>query len=655
MPTVISTAAGGLYHQGTTWTGGIVPTSGDDVVIATTTGNEVLISQASGNDAKTMTINNDATLHMGSGGVLDLYGNFTGNQGGAYYSLGARLIMDEDGAGNGAQIILHTDGSTFYMRQFTYVEIGGSGDYAVGAEPIKITTSGVGVNWTYIYFYRCVGEIGNLYISRIDNGSSMCTRLTNKYRPELGDYALHLYQITVEEWTGYCMQNSESMHLHADTLITFQKPTTLPTNTVGFTNMEIMGLGKITVDLSDWTGAQSNGLFGGNVYIYGEVEIELIDDDSKARATLKGVCGLNSAVHTLDRSILRMDIYQKITVINAYGYSNHYYRLLDDGSVAAYMQGVWESGGDLEIECRNSKRLLVLQWGPSTYMWFNPLSGFRCRVSGTLTDPEDVYLGASPERVNSFTMTTNQIFINESNRKFFLDNQFNQNEPMLYSTDELLYEGILQWDFQYPANRDDTNSFILTDAEFEITTFGPGRLRIDPNGSIIMLAQPISFVNGLTGFYAEESGSGTSLYEFRVSEDGGVTWGAWKTLNDANWAAEGVFMGFGTEVIAVRLSEVGGANPIYFTRLRLPLQYKEPYVSQLNITDITTQNLGYTTDLRDIDIVLDKTTDPNHWSEIYYRKDTSVVIARKWLYKDDGTVPVDAETDLVVRRLSTKI
>ena len=83
--TITSTATGGAWSSGTSWVNGIVPATGDAVIIATTgAGNVSITASITQTAAGSVTINSGAILNVTSTGVTVSFGALTINSGGTF-------------------------------------------------------------------------------------------------------------------------------------------------------------------------------------------------------------------------------------------------------------------------------------------------------------------------------------------------------------------------------------------------------------------------------------------------------------------------------------------------------------------------------------------------------------------------------------------
>lgn len=138
--TITSTASGGSWANGGTWVGGLAPTAGDNVIIATTTGSVTIGSNVSCvnltiNSRGVLTLNGTRTLNVTgdlnmprpangytselnvNGGTLNVSGTFTMSaSSGTRYALlnittGTANLSDFSSAGNASQIIFAGSGT----------------------------------------------------------------------------------------------------------------------------------------------------------------------------------------------------------------------------------------------------------------------------------------------------------------------------------------------------------------------------------------------------------------------------------------------------------------------------------------------------------------------------------------------------------------
>jgi len=577
MGTIISTSSGGDYGVGGTWIGGIVPLSSDDVVIATTGGNKVVITDT--RQAKNLTINLGAILRGDSTGKLEMYGNFLGVAGVSWTNTGSRFEMVEDGFGNGFELDFKVSPATFEMDVYSEVDWTGPGAYTVSNEPIWIHSSAGYLE--YVWCINVVGEIHNVRIHNVRHASGVLY-VSNLYQDDLADYPMHLGQITMEYWQRRAWRGQA--YLHADTLLTYRNPVSL-SDQHGLYVGNLFGEGKVHLDYTGYTGAPTNYLivsFG----IFGSVYIDVDINPATPSFTYDSNPGADLRCH--EQATYDIET-QKAIYSSFYDDSSLIFRHTLNG-VPDYinLNIYWYSAGIVQIFCDPA--------GDTSYInlmrnhWVQK-DGFRLYLTGTCTG--DVRLDSSGDFVNDFSMKADFLIVNETGTDLDINEPINQYDPVIYATDEGLKEAQIYWSFKYPYNRDDPDFFELTNAQWSLSNL---RIDIDPYGTAMLFVQPVSFVAGIAGIVS--STTGTVTLEYSISQDGGVTWSPFKTLNDANWGAESGYQGFGNESINIRVKETAG-SAASISELRLPIEYRDLYTSQLSLTQMGTQTLGLTVDQPD--------------------------------------------------------
>jgi fibronectin type 3 domain-containing protein len=146
--TITSTASGGLWSATTTWSGGAVPGTADDVVIATTSGNQVQLNSSS--TVLSVTINSGATLGLNDGATsrtLTLTGNLV-NNGTITLGTGATTSPTAKIVFSGAGRTWTGSGDLSGVKCGLQVNSSGSLDISGLTTPVKLRSGTGGQPWT---------------------------------------------------------------------------------------------------------------------------------------------------------------------------------------------------------------------------------------------------------------------------------------------------------------------------------------------------------------------------------------------------------------------------------------------------------------------------------------------------------------------------
>ncbi|RYE35097.1 MAG: T9SS type A sorting domain-containing protein [Sphingobacteriaceae bacterium] len=156
--TITSTASGGNWNDGTTWVGGAIPKSTDDVVIATNA--TVLMDAANvGTGILSLTISSGGNLQMGSAAANNIRFNIKGNiinngninfwlsstQGMSLYLLGNSSTWSGSGTWNLGQLVIGNSGLEFDSNLSITIYRG----ITVGSGSLNATNKRSGITFTF--------------------------------------------------------------------------------------------------------------------------------------------------------------------------------------------------------------------------------------------------------------------------------------------------------------------------------------------------------------------------------------------------------------------------------------------------------------------------------------------------------------------------
>jgi len=550
----------GNYSDASIWDTGSVPTINDDVVIA----HHVTVDTASC-EAKSVTINVGGWLDVTAGNKLTVAGNIIGNAGSSWTSLGAKLTMTSDDTNGSAEIAITSSGAYIYMQSYCQVEIQGT-----SSNWCKIY--GSGVDMAYLRVYRCKGEIDYLKIFKASSVYSPF-RVYAIYEGDYGGYPMHLKNIWVDDY-GNRTFYSNTVYLHSDSYLKYTNMRDINTSYPGGTTNKVYGYGTIYIDYSGYTQTTYASYLFGDTRLYDNVTMIIKSANDISNRLFNYAFTSGGVIQ--DNAVVDVETYY---TLYAYFYDSAslYYRYKGTGNVIIYAS--WFSNGTLYVDCNNTTGYCKLFLG--NYQW-KQVEGFRIEIVNY--GGSQLEIQPSGLRINNMNMTAESKIIADS--ILTIPAPCNQYEPLIFCTDENNKYGQIYWEFEYPYNKDNTDYFVLNNASWDLTN---GRININANGSVNLYVQPVSFVAGRSGVSITKSG--TLSIQYAISQDGGQSWSSWKDLNDTNWGAESGYMGFGNEVIAIKIEETGGSSA-YIDTIRLPFEYRDLYTSQLTEEQMLTQILG---------------------------------------------------------------